>query len=324
MTDFKITLDWLYGKHEASLLKANNERPYSLKPQKYRVHLLGLGDVGHTLALGLKLLGGNCIDVLGVFDLNDSQKKRWEIELNQIVVNPEMKVESISYEALFECDVFVFCASAFVPPVGDDVKDVRMIQYEKNAKIVQTYAELAGKARFKGVFAVVSDPVDLLCQAVLETGALKEQQIKGFGLGVMDGRAAYFSDQMELEYREKGRVFGPHGDLLVVSADVTKPDDLDSVQLTDRVIKANLEVRALGYKPFIAPAISSGAHSLVSMLEGRWHYSATSIGTVFWGTRNRLTDTGVLYERLSLDDALFKRIERSYKALEATWEKLNS
>lgn len=57
---------------------------------------------------------------------------------------------------------------------------------------------------FKGVFAVVSDPVDLLCKAVYDISnkndmgafdydGLLPEQIEGFGLGVMYARAKYFA-----------------------------------------------------------------------------------------------------------------------------------
>ena len=246
------------------------------------------------------------------------------MELNQIAINPDLKVETIEADALFDCDIFIFCASRFVPKVGEEAGDVRMRQFELNAELIGLYAKKAREAGFKGIFSVVSDPVDLLCKAVYEYSnrddennwdglGLYPEQVRGFGLGVMDGRAKYYSNKMTLEYPAKGRVFGPHGKALVVSADITIPDDNRSLALTKQVIEANLEVRALGFKPYIAPAISSGALSIVAMLAGNWHYSATYVQGVYWGTRNRLTETGTEYECVSLHASLFDRIQKSYK-----------
>ena len=39
-------------------------------------------------------------------------------------------------------------------------------------------------------------------------------------------------------------------------------DDALSRELTERVVQANLEMRRLGFKPYVAPALSSGALSL--------------------------------------------------------------
>ena len=51
---------------------------------KYRVNLLGLGDVGSTLLQGLRLLGGDIIASIGICDLRENVPQRWEFELNQI------------------------------------------------------------------------------------------------------------------------------------------------------------------------------------------------------------------------------------------------
>ena len=79
-------------------------------------------------------------------------------------------VNPLKKEELFHCHMFIFCASKGIPPVGSDIQDVRMAQFESNSKIIKEYAIMAREMRFKGVFAVVSDPVDLLCKvAFLES-----------------------------------------------------------------------------------------------------------------------------------------------------------
>ena len=84
------------------------------------------------------------------------------------------------------------------------------------------------------------------------------------------------------------------------------------------------EMRALGYKPFIAPALSSGAHAIISMLTGEWHYSAQFLNGVYWGARNKRSRLGVQYEHLKLADNLKARLRTSYNKLEETWETLTS
>lgn len=301
--------------------------------RKKTVNMLGLGDVGSMLTIGLKLLGGECIGEIGIFDLNDNQKYRWEMELSQITTNPGIKIKAISYDQLFDADTFIFCASKYVPKVGDKVEDVRMIQFNDNSKIISLYAKEARKKNFKGIFAVVSDPVDLLCLSVFDASnradsgeldykGLLPEQIRGYGLGVMDGRAKYYGRLMNFPYEEKGRVFGPHGSALVVSADIMGADDVYSLQLTEKVIHANLDVRSLGFKPYIAPAISSGAEAIIATLNGQWHYSATFVGGTYWGTRNRLTTFGTEYEKITLGPDLLERIKQSYHNLEEAWAQL--
>ena len=141
------------------------------RQQKYRVNLLALGDVGSTLLTGLRLLGGDVISSIGICDLRENVAQRWEFELNQINLpapyDTMPPVEVISPEELFAGDVFLFCASRFVPDAAVKDGDVRMAQYQLNRELAVLYAKKARSARYKGLFCVVSDPVDPLCRAVL-------------------------------------------------------------------------------------------------------------------------------------------------------------
>ncbi len=78
---------------------------------------------------------------------------------------------------------------------------------------------------------------------------------------------------------------------------------------------SNLKTRALGFKPYIAPALSSGALSLIALLRGDWQYSSLAFGDAYLGARNRLTPEGRVIEDLPLDDRLFERIEEAYEDL---------
>ena len=128
-----------------------------------RVNLLALGDVGSTLLMGLRLLGGDVIDSVGICDVRENVPQRWEMELNQIV-SPEggrlPPVEIVSPEEVFDGDVFLFCASRFVPDTSVTSGDVRMAQYQVNRELAVRYARMARQRRYGGMFCVVSDPVD--------------------------------------------------------------------------------------------------------------------------------------------------------------------
>ena len=308
-------------------------------PEKWTVNLLALGDVGSTLLIGLKLLGGDIIDVLGIYDRNESNLKRWEIETNQIshpFHNNLPFVKIIPHEQLFDCHMFVFCASKGVPSVGSDVRDVRMIQYEENAKIIASYAKMARNRGFKGIFSVVSDPVDQLCYTVFKESntdehgnwdfkGLSPEQIKGYGLGVMHARAIYFSKKNNSlsHYENEGRAFGPHGSDLVIADSISRYNQENSLALTNKALTANLEVRSLGYKPYIAPALSSGALSIIKTIIGDWHYSANFIGGAFMGSKNRHHRSGIELERIKMNDQLEIRIQKTFEKLRDFNEKQN-
>ena len=98
---------------------------------------------------------------------------------------------------------------------------------------------------------------------------------------------------------------------------LTHYDDALSRELTEKVAHANLEMRKLGFKPYVAPALSSGALTLLALLRRRWHYASLYDGRVFMGRRSRLTDTGVETENVPLPEALEKRLAETRAKLDA-------
>lgn len=287
--------------------------------EKKRVHLFALGDVGSILLTGLVLMGADCIEEIGIYDVRDHVNDRFEFEMNQMRDGsghtPTVPVRSLAREELFACDVFLFCASLRVPPVGEG-GDVRMAQYEANVGLVREIAAEAQAAGFTGLFCVVSDPVDPLCQAVVRTG-IPAGRVKGFGLGVMHARACYFAGKEEkyASYLADGRAYGPHGADLVIADSLTNYRDDISRELTDRTVKANLVMRSWGFKPFMAPAVSSGAFSILAVLRGDWHYSSQALGEVHFGARNRVTAGGIEVENPPMPEELYQRCLRAYRNL---------
>ena len=274
------------------------------------------------------------ISSIGICDLRENVAQRWEFELNQINLpapyDTMPPVEVISPEELFAGDVFLFCASRFVPDAAVKDGDVRMAQYQLNRELAVLYAKKARSARYKGLFCVVSDPVDPLCRAVLlesnrgeggepDNMGLFPHQVRGFGLGVMNARAAYYAKKNPrfADFLTDGRSFGPHGEDLVLANSITRYDDALSRELTELTAHANLEMRRMGFKPYVAPALSSGALSLLLCLRGQWHYSSAYLGGVFMGGRNRATASGIEFERLPLPKALLARLRGTEAKLRA-------
>lgn len=294
-----------------------------------RFHLAGLGDVGGTVLTGLKLLGTD-LGGIGIFDPDESRMARYEAELNQILPLDDgaelPQIDLVSKHALFNCDVLVFTASRGVPPVGEEGADVRMSQYKANRDMLRAYAKQARESGFTGLFAQVSDPVDQLSRAVFfmsnqnERGefdwqGLLPEQVRGFGLGVMRARANYMAGREGI-YRSQLRAFGPHGQgLVIANAPNEGYDDELSRRLTQKTVEANLEIRKLGYKPYIAPGLSSAAVSLLRAARGDWHDAAVPLGGAYFGCRTRLGANGTEILREPLDARLFERVSDSYNRL---------
>jgi len=299
---------------------------------KWRINIVGLGDVGGILLTGLRLMGGDVIEKIGIYDIDSNKVDRWLMEAGQILYPDENSIQpEVVYtdkDSLFDCDMFVFAVSAGVPPLSNSQSDVRMAQYEANSKIISEYAKLARQGKFKGIFAVVSDPVDLLCKkAFIESNinsngqmdyeGLGPDQIRGYGLGVMRARAAYHAKKMGLghSFEKYGRAYGPHGKGLVIADNIKCYDNNTSIMLTGKALNSNMEVRNVGFKPYIAPALSSGALSILATIRGQWHYSAVYLGGTYFGCRNRLNESGTELERLNMPDDLIERIKESYNSL---------
>ena len=300
---------------------------------KKRLNILAIGDVGSTLLTGLKLLGGDVLSSIGICDVSDQVTARWEFEMGQINLpwdyNAFPDVEVVPVEKLFDCDVFVFVASRGIPPVGSKVKDVRMAQFETNAAIVKQYAKMARAANFQGLWCAVSDPVDPLAKtAYLESNkdengnwdgrGLRPEQVQGFGLGVMNARAAYYAkrDEKLSSFLTEGRSFGPHGKGLWIANSIDCYDEEISRELTQKTVTANLWMRELGFKPYVAPALSSGALSILRPRRGEWHCGSVWVDGVFMGVKNRYTPAGVETELLPrIPDQLFGHIQEAAEEL---------
>lgn len=300
---------------------------------KKRVNILAIGDVGSTLMMGLKLLGGDVISQIGICDIAPQLTARWEFEMGQVALPwdydafPEVVV--VQPENLFDCDVFVFAASKGIPPVSSGVKDVRMAQFDANAALVRFYARQARRQGFKGLWAAVSDPVDPLAKtAYLESNRDDEgnwdglgflpEQVQGYGLGVMNARAAYYAkrDDRFSSFLQDGRAFGPHGEGLWIANSLSKYDEFLSEELTGMTKTANLRMRELGFKPYAAPALSSGALSLLLTLRGEWHYGSIFLDGVYMGCKNRWTVSGIETELLPfIPDELYTHLIDAVRTL---------
>ncbi len=289
---------------------------------KKKINLLALGDVGSTLLMGLKLLGGEDILEIGIHDISENVMKRWESEMNQVYSPEDLgcfpAVTMINERQLFDCDVFIFCASKGVPAVGSQITDVRMAQLEGNRKIVGHYATLAASRGFKGLFAVVSDPVDHLCSAALFESQMDEHgnidshrglnpfQIQGYGLGVMYSRAVYHAknDGRFADFLVDGRAFGPHGKDLVIANSLSNYDSSLSEILTNLVVNTNMQMRDLGFKPYVAPALASATIPILQTIRGKWHYSATYDNGIYMGALNRTVPSNESIGYIELEDVV--------------------
>ncbi len=295
-----------------------------------RVHVVGLGNVGGTATTGLKLMGTGLKEI-GIFDPNQNLCLRYEAELNQVLPARDDEqlppVTVLTEQELFDCDAILFTAARAVPEIGaENSGDVRLMQYEGNQELLRSYAKRARDCGYCGLFAQISDPVDQLSRAVFlmsnqnEDGefdwrGLLPEQVRGFGLGVMRARAIYTAKCDGIR-AEDIRAYGPHGNgLVIANAPNEEYDERLSRALTHRAETENLKVRAYGYKPYIAPGLSSAAVSVLRALRGDWHDGAVPMAGVYFGCRARFGAQGPEVVREPLHQELIAHLTNSYSAL---------
>ena len=104
--------------------------------------------------------------------------------------------------------------------------------------------------------------------------------------------------------------------MVIANAPNEEYDPELSRQLTHKAETANLAVRSYGYKPYIAPGLSSAAVSVLRALRGEWHDAAVPIGGAYFGCRTRLGEQGPEVYRENLHAELVERISDSYRKLE--------
>jgi hypothetical protein len=173
---------------------------------------------------------------------------------------------------------------------------VRLVQFEPNRSILRGCLEHARMASFVGLFLVISDPVDWLCQAAVVDSntdpagrfvgdGLAPERIAGLGLGVMWGRALAFArrEGWDEVVARHGAAFGPHSTEVVVFDDVRRPSPVRSDGLTRAAREGNSLVRHLGFLPFVGPGVSSVALTLTLLLAGRGALASVFVDGVYLG-----------------------------------------
>ena len=143
---------------------------------------------------------------------------------------------------------------------------------------------------------------------------LRPEQVQGYGLGVMNARAAYFAKKNEKlsSFLTEGRSFGPHGTGLFIANSIENYNEEISQELPHKTVTANLVMREIGFKPYVAPALSSGALSILLTLRGEWHCGSVFLDGIFMGCKNRYTPAGVETELLPhIPDPLFAHIQEA-------------
>lgn len=163
-----------------------------------------------------------------------------------------------------------------------------MLQFQANRDMLRHYARLARKAGSGALLPnfrpggpsvprrVPGEQPGLLRPPGI-TRDCSRSRSRASGLGVMAARARYCGQKLGIP-QGSIRVYGPHGaGLVAANAPGGDYDGPLSAALTAATRDMNLRVRELGFKPYIAPGLSSAAVSILQLLRGQVHFGAVPL-----------------------------------------------
>jgi L-lactate dehydrogenase len=175
-----------------------------------RIGIIGTGWVGASVAISL-LQDGTARELL----LHDARADLAEGEAMDLrhgaPFYPAADIRAVELDEMVGCDAVVLAAGR-----GGTPGQSRLDLLRDNAAIARRIG--AGLARTRGIVVVVSNPVDVLTQLVVEASGLPPERVLGTGTMLDTARLRQvLGRELGLEPRSiHGQVVGEHGDSEVV------------------------------------------------------------------------------------------------------------
>ena len=160
-----------------------------------KVAVIGCGFVGSTTAYSLMQSKLFTDMVLIDVDTNRAEGEALDISHGISYYSP-MNIYAGTYEDLSDASIVIITAGANQKP-----GETRLDLVQKNVAIFKTIVPRIMEQGFDGIFLVVSNPVDILTQVVMELSGLPRERVMGSGTVLdVDPRHVH------------ARIIGEHGD----------------------------------------------------------------------------------------------------------------
>lgn len=175
-----------------------------------KVMIIGTGNVGASIAYSL-VNQRTSVNELVLVDINTADAEGEAMDLRDaLAVAPSfLKIKAGSYQDVRGCDIIVITAGANQKP-----GETRLDLLKKNASIFKPMIKEIMKHGFRGIFLVVTNPMDVMTYLVWKYSGLPSDHVIGSGT-VLD------SARLRLKISEKLRLhpksihayqIGEHGD----------------------------------------------------------------------------------------------------------------
>jgi L-lactate dehydrogenase len=173
-----------------------------------KIAIIGAGDVGTTIAYTVQLRGLATEIVL--VDVNHELVQGQVMDLNHglFFVRP-VHIYAGDYADCTDADVIVLTAGARQKP-GES----RLQLVSRNARLCKEIVEKIDYHNFKGIFLIVTNPVDVMTRVIIEYSGLPHHRVIGSGTVLDSARFRYcLSRNCQVDARNvHAYVIGEHGD----------------------------------------------------------------------------------------------------------------
>lgn len=172
--------------------------------------IVGTGNVGASIAFAL-LNQRTAVKELILTDINEADAEGEAMDLRDaLAVAPSwLKIRAGDYSDAKDCDICILTAGANQKP-GETRTDL----VQKNAKIIKTIVTSVMASGFKGIFLVVSNPVDTLAYLTWQISGLPSEKVIGSGTVLDSARLRFqIADQLDIHPKSvHAYQVGEHGD----------------------------------------------------------------------------------------------------------------
>ncbi len=173
-----------------------------------KVAVIGCGFVGSTTAFSL--MESRLFSEMVLVDIDQKRAEGEALDISHgIPYYSPMNIYAGTYADAADASIIIITAGANQKP-----GETRLDLVQKNAAIFKGIIPEIMENGFNGIFLVVSNPVDILTQVVLELSGLPKEHVMGSGTVLDSGRLKYaLGHMLDVDPRHvHARIIGEHGD----------------------------------------------------------------------------------------------------------------
>lgn len=173
-----------------------------------KVAIVGCGFVGSTCAF--TLMESKMFTEMVLIDIDQKRAEGEALDISHgIPYYSPMNIRAGSYEDAADAGIIIITAGANQKP-----GETRLDLVQKNVAIFKTIIPTIMEQGFNGIFIVVSNPVDILTQAVMALSGLPKERVIGSGTVLDSARLKYtLGRTLNVDPRHvHARIIGEHGD----------------------------------------------------------------------------------------------------------------